>query len=122
MTHPVPVFFGPFTLDVATRQLTRDDDAIHLSTKAFDLLAMLVMERPNVLSKATLQQRLWPDTFVAEANLSNLIAEIRQALDDPSRTPQYIHTVHRVGYAFCGESTIHLSGPVPAPRSPDTRR
>jgi DNA-binding winged helix-turn-helix (wHTH) protein len=105
MTTPVPVFFEPFTLDVATRQLTRDDDVIHLSTKAFDLLAALVMERPNVLSKTALQQRLWPDTFVAEANLSNLITEIRQALDDPSRTPRYIRTVHRIGYAFCGQTT-----------------
>ena len=38
----------------------------------------------EVLSKAVLQQRLWPDTFVAEANLSNLVAEIREALTTPA--------------------------------------
>jgi DNA-binding winged helix-turn-helix (wHTH) protein len=103
--------FGPFTLNLATRELTRGADALHLSTKAFDLLAMLVLERPNVLSKSVLQQRLWPDTFVAEANLSNLITEIRQALDDPSRAPRYIRTVHRVGYAFCGETTAARPAP-----------
>ena len=97
--------FGPFALDLDTRQLTRDAADIHISPKAFELLVALVMERPKVLSKAVLQQRLWPETFVAEANLSNLVAEIREALGDPSRAPVYIRTAHGFGYAFCGEAT-----------------
>ena len=95
------ICFGPFALNLDTRQLSRGGESIHLSTKAFDLLALLAAERPNVVSKALLQSKLWPDTFVAEANLSNLVAEIRQALDDSSREPLYIRTVHRIGYAFC---------------------
>lgn len=98
------VAFGPFNLNLDTRQLTRGESTVHLSTKAFDLLTMLIRDRPNVVSKSVLQQRLWPDTFVAEANLSNLVVEIRQALDDSSREPKYVRTVHRVGYAFCGEA------------------
>jgi len=97
------VSFGPFALNLDTRQLARGASDIHLSTKAFDLLAILIRDRPNVVSKTVLQQRLWPDTFVAEANLSNLVVEIRQALDDSSREPKYVRTVHRVGYSFCGE-------------------
>ena len=106
------VRFGPFTLNPETRELTRGGTVRHLSTKAFDLLASLVMERPNVLTKSALQQRLWPDTFVAEANLSNLIAEIRQALDDSSREPRYIRTIHRIGYAFCGEASSTATPPL----------
>jgi DNA-binding winged helix-turn-helix (wHTH) protein len=108
--------FGSFALNLATRELRRAAKTVHLSTKAFDLLMTLVQERPNVLSKATLQQCLWPDTFVAEANLSNLIGEVRQALGDSSRAPRYIRTVHRVGYAFCGEvvgSLTHASSHPP---------
>src|SRR5262245_54187031 len=110
------IAFGPFALNLDTRQLTRGGEDLHLSTKAFDLLAALVRERPNVISKTALQQQLWPDTFVAEANLSNLIAEIRQALDDSSREPRYVRTVHRVGYAFCwttpsGVSVLSASAP-----------
>jgi len=104
------VRFGPFTLNTATRELRDAGGPVHLSTKAFDLLAMLVQHSPAVLSKSDLQQRLWPDTFVAEANLSNLVAEIRQALEDPSRTPRYIRTIHRIGYAFCGQAS---SRPLP---------
>ena len=57
------------------------------------------------MSKASLQERLWPATFVAEANLSNLIGEIREALGDRARAPDFIRTVHGLGYAFCGEAT-----------------
>ncbi len=82
----------------------REGREIHLSPKGFELLAALAVDRPKVLSKATLQERLWPDTFVTEANLSNLIAEIRQALDDRARKPVWIRTAHGFGYAFDGEA------------------
>lgn len=96
--------FGSFVFDLDTRQLTREGRDIHLSPKAFDLLATLVMDRPKVLSKEVLQQRLWPETFVAEANLSNLVAEIRDALGDRARSPVFVRTAHGFGYAFCGEA------------------
>ena len=96
--------FGPFTLDLECRQLTRAGHEIHLEPKAFELLSVLVLERPKALSKADLQARLWPGTFVAEANLSNLVAEIRAALSDPARAPKFVRTAHRFGYAFCGDA------------------
>lgn len=98
--------FGAFTLDRDTRQLIQEGREIHLAPKAFELLLLLVLDRPKVLSKTELQQRLWPETFVAEANLSNLIAEIREALDDPAREPRFVRTAHGFGYAFCGDATI----------------
>ena len=97
--------FGAFTLDHDTRQLTQEQREIHLAPKAFELLTMLVLDRPKVLSKAVLQDRLWPGTFVAEANLSNLVAEIREALGDDAHAPQFIRTSHGFGYAFCGNAT-----------------
>jgi DNA-binding winged helix-turn-helix (wHTH) protein len=98
------IHFGSFTLDGDTRQLTQNAREIHLAPKAFDLLMALATERPKVLSKADLQQRLWPDTFVAEANLSNLVGEIREAIGDQGRAPAWIRTAHGIGYAFCGEA------------------
>ena len=101
--------FGSFTLDGDTRQLTQDKRELHLTPKAFELLMALAAERPNVLSKTDLQQRLWPDTFVAEANLSNLVGEIREALGDRGHNPGWIRTAHGVGYAFCGEAVALAS-------------
>ena len=94
--------FGAFTLDTLTRQLCRGTDEIRISPKAFALLLQLVERRPEALTKAALQESLWPDTFVVEANLSNLVAEIRAALEDDVRQPRFIRTVHGFGYAFCG--------------------
>jgi DNA-binding winged helix-turn-helix (wHTH) protein len=102
----VRIVFGPFILDLDTRQVTRGSREIHLTNKALDLLAVLALDRPKVLSKAVLQERLWPTTFVAEANLSNLVAEIREALGDSARTPVFIRTTHGLGYAFCGDAVV----------------
>jgi DNA-binding winged helix-turn-helix (wHTH) protein len=98
----VDIRFGPFTLDERARQLVRGRQPIHLSTKAFDLLVLLVSRRPEALSKDELQKELWPDTFVADVNLAVLVAEIRTALQEDARSPRFIRTVHRVGYAFSG--------------------
>jgi DNA-binding winged helix-turn-helix (wHTH) protein len=105
----VTIRFEPFVLDLETRLLTRAGAAIAISPKAFDLLTLLLQERPKVVSKDILQQHLWPATFVAEANLSNLVAEIRGALGDNARSPRFIRTAHGFGYAFCGKATT-LSG------------
>jgi DNA-binding winged helix-turn-helix (wHTH) protein len=106
----VQIRFGPFALDLDTRQLSRDGAVIHVSPKAYDLLVALALDRPKVLSKATLQERLWPNTYVAEANLSNLVAEIRDVLGDNPRAPAYIRTAHGFGYAFCADATASPGG------------
>jgi DNA-binding winged helix-turn-helix (wHTH) protein len=93
--------FGAFTLRDDTRQLLRDGHEVHVSPKAFDLLQLLVVERPRALSKVFLQERLWPETFVCEANLPSLVSEIRQALGDDRQQGRFIRTVHGYGYAFC---------------------
>jgi eukaryotic-like serine/threonine-protein kinase len=110
----VRICFGPFMLDLESRQLTNAGEEIHLEPKAFELLSALVLERPKALSKADLQERLWPGTFVTEANLSNLVAEIRAAVGDPARAPKFVRTAHGFGYAFCGEA-VQLLDPVGAP-------
>jgi DNA-binding winged helix-turn-helix (wHTH) protein len=109
----VKIRFGPFTLDLDTRQLTRGRREIHLAPKAFELLATLARARPKVLSKAVLQERLWPKTYVAEANLSNLVAEIREALSDPAHAPRFVRTAHGFGYAFCGDASTLSSATGP---------
>jgi DNA-binding winged helix-turn-helix (wHTH) protein len=109
----VRTHFGPFTLDPATRQLLEAGRAIHLSPKAFDVLQVLVEARPTVVPKADLHDRIWPGTYVVDANLSVLIGEIRRALGDSAQAPRYIRTAHKVGYAFCSD-VAEAPRPVPA--------
>ena len=101
-TADTVVQFGEFQLDVRTRELRRRGAAVHISPKAFDLLVYLLQQRPRALSKEELLQRIWPKTFIAEATLTSVIAEIREVLADRARQPRFVRTVHRFGYAFCG--------------------
>lgn len=97
----VPVRFGSFVMDPARRQLTLTGEEIHLTPRAFDLLALLISEAPRVVSKAELHERLWAGTFVTDATVVSVIKELRRALRDQDDGSRIIRTVHRVGYAFC---------------------
>jgi DNA-binding winged helix-turn-helix (wHTH) protein len=95
--------FGRFELDLDRRQLFSHGNEMHLTPKAFDLLALLVAEAPRVVRKDELHQRLWADTFVSDATLVGLIKEVRRALDDHDATSPIVRTAHGVGYAFAAE-------------------
>jgi DNA-binding winged helix-turn-helix (wHTH) protein len=103
--------FGPFTIDERLRQIARRDVVIHLTPKAFDLLLVLVREAPRVLTKRELHERLWPDSFVTDASLAELVKELRRALDDRDRSARIIRTAHRIGYAL----SVDVRRPAPAP-------
>jgi DNA-binding winged helix-turn-helix (wHTH) protein len=105
------VQFGDITLDSDSRQLVRGSKAVHLSPKAFDLLCHLVERRPTAVSKDQLFELIWPGTFVVEANLTVLVTELRRALGDDAHTPRFIRTIHKHGYAFCGQVTEIASRP-----------
>jgi hypothetical protein len=111
--------FGRCHLDTVSR---------HLSPKAFKLLRLLIEDRPRVISKAELMQRLWPDSFVEEANLPVLVGEVRAALGDAG-AGHIIKTHHRVGYGFAvevRETRSHRDRPQSGPQwflvLPDGRR
>jgi DNA-binding winged helix-turn-helix (wHTH) protein len=99
------VAFGECTFDSETRELFRDGRRVHLSPKAFRLLELLLEERPRALSKAELQEKIWPKTFVSEANLASLAAETRREIGDRARGSKLLRTVYGFGYAFSGETT-----------------
>jgi DNA-binding winged helix-turn-helix (wHTH) protein len=95
--------FDRFSIDTDTRELRRDGEPVRISPKAFDLLAFLVEQRPRVVSKTEILENVWTGTYVADTTLAGVIAELRAALQDDARSPLFIRTAHRVGYAFCGE-------------------
>jgi DNA-binding winged helix-turn-helix (wHTH) protein len=107
------VSFGRFVLDPETRELRRGSEPVPLSPKAYQLLEVLVVNRPKALSKSALQDQLWPDTFVLDKNLVNLVAEIREALGDNATHPQFVRTVPKFGYAF-----RHSTSPASAADAP----
>lgn len=97
------VAFDRFAFDTDRRELLDGGNAVHLTPKAFRLLEMLIASRPNPIRKQELCESIWTDAVVDESNLAGLVKELRAALGDDAREPNFIRTVHGFGYAFCGE-------------------
>ncbi|MDX6558692.1 MAG: hypothetical protein QOF72_1741, partial [Blastocatellia bacterium] len=91
--------FGSFRLDATQRLLLREGAVVPLTLKAFDLLLTLVESDGEVLTKDELMHRVWPDSFVEEANLSHHIHKLREALGE-KQGDKYIETLARRGYRF----------------------
>jgi DNA-binding winged helix-turn-helix (wHTH) protein len=106
--------FGDVEFDARTRQLWRAGQEVHLSTKAFDLLTLLVEGRPAVVPKSDIKKHLWPDTFVSDTNLPTLISEIRDAVGDDGRRARFVRTVYGCGYSFVGDAVDPRTGRVDA--------
>jgi len=100
--------FGPFRMDLAERLLTKGQQVIPLTPKAFDTLVVLVRNSGHVVEKDELLKQVWPDTFVEEGVLAVNVAAIRKALTDGDEARSYIETVPRRGYRFVGE--VHTLG------------
>jgi predicted ATPase/DNA-binding winged helix-turn-helix (wHTH) protein len=92
--------FGPFRLNPARRVLLRDGKPLRLGSRAFDLLIALVDSGKNLISKEDLLKRVWPDTFIEEANLRVHVAALRKLLGGEGTGDQYIGTVAGRGYCF----------------------
>ena len=97
-THTL--MFSPFRLDLRDERLWRGEEALRLTNKAFAVLRYLVEHAEQLVTKDVLFEVVWPDTYVGDATLAMCIRELRQALGDNAKTPQFIETVRGRGYRF----------------------
>lgn len=95
--------FANFRLDRSEKLLLRDGKCVPLTPKVYDTLEILIENKGRLLEKDELMQRLWPDRFVEESNLSSNIKMLRKALGDDAGHPRFIETVPRRGYRFIAE-------------------
>jgi DNA-binding winged helix-turn-helix (wHTH) protein/TolB-like protein/Flp pilus assembly protein TadD len=92
--------FGEFRLYPTEHLLLREDTAIPLAPKAFDILLYLVQNGGRLVKRETLMEAIWPDSFVEETNLTVNISLLRKTLDATPDGQPYIETVPRKGYRF----------------------
>src|SRR5215813_9328035 len=92
--------FANYVVDRANEQLRLDNRPVPLTNKAFAVLRYLVEHPGQLVTKEALFAAVWPETIVSETTLTNRIGEVRQALGDDPKQPQFIDTVHRRGYRF----------------------
>lgn len=95
--------FGDCVFDRDCRALTRRDASVHCGPKLLALLELLLDAAPRAVTKEEIHKAIWPGTFISEATLTSLVAELRMAIGDEARTPRLLRTVHGYGYSFIGE-------------------
>ncbi len=92
--------FAEFSFDLKEKILRRDSETISMPPKTCDLLAVLLRNHGELLTKDELFKQVWADVFVEEANLSHHIAVLRKTLGENNNGRKFIETVPRRGYCF----------------------
>jgi DNA-binding winged helix-turn-helix (wHTH) protein len=94
--------FSGFELDVRAGELRKDGVRIKLQEQPLRLLIVLLENAGQVVTRAELQARLWPELefgdFDHAVNLA--VSKVRVALGDSSEAPRFIETLPRRGYRF----------------------
>ena len=112
-----PVYeFGGVRVDLGRMAALREDAAIPLEPKAFDVLVYLIEHRDRVVGREELLDAVWPGTFVTPNVLSRAVAQVRKALGDESQDARFIETVAKRGYRFIAPVTVRPA--VVAPLDP----
>ncbi len=108
--------FGEFEVDLRSGELRRDGVRIKLQDQPLQILAMLLEQPGQVVTREKLRDRLWPsDTFVDfDHSLNKAINKLREALMTPQRT-------HATSRLFRAAATASLV-PSTEARDPETRR
>jgi DNA-binding winged helix-turn-helix (wHTH) protein/tetratricopeptide (TPR) repeat protein len=92
--------FGPFEVDEAEACLRCDGQPVPMRPKAFALLLHLLENRGRLVPTEELHDAVWRGTAVTPNAMTNVVGEVRRALDDDRAAPRYIETVARRGYRF----------------------
>ncbi len=102
MSEPASVLrFDEFELDSAAGELRRQCDRVKLPPQPFRVLELLVRHGGEVVTRATIRERIWCDSFVDfEQGLNFCIRQIREALGDNADAPRFVETLPRRGYRF----------------------
>ena len=116
--------FEGFRLDTLRRELRDSADAlVPLTSKAFDVLCVLIENRHAVVGKQALLDAVWPGRVVEENNLTQAIAALRRAFDASAQDHRFIVTVPGRGYRFVAalaEDMVAVPS-VPEPPPPQVR-
>jgi DNA-binding winged helix-turn-helix (wHTH) protein/tetratricopeptide (TPR) repeat protein len=107
--------FGEFVFDAQRRVLERDGVIVALPNKASELLALLLREAGQTVSKERIYEAIWGEKIVEEGNLTQTVYVLRRTLSNghPART--MIRTIPQVGYAFVEPVNVVVETAHPTP-------
>ena len=89
---------GDLMLDLIQRKVTRGGEEVQLTGKEFNLLEFFLRHPDEILSRETLSEKVWHETFDALTNVIDVYINYLRNKIDRNREPKLIHTVRGVGY------------------------
>ena len=102
--HPTEGYqFGGIRVDFRRAEITKDDEPLELSAREFQLLKYFIEHRGATLTREELLNEVWgynsmPSTRTVDVH----VAWLRQKIEPNPRHPQFVLTVHGMGYKFAG--------------------
>jgi TolB-like protein/DNA-binding winged helix-turn-helix (wHTH) protein/Tfp pilus assembly protein PilF len=115
-------YFGTFEVDLRLRELRKQGLKVKLQDKPLEVLALLLEQAGEIVTREDLRRRLWPsDTFVDfDANLNTTLNKLRRALGDSADNPRFIETLPRHGYRFIAPVEAVAAGTEPEVAAAET--
>jgi DNA-binding winged helix-turn-helix (wHTH) protein len=105
---PIRVQLGAFELDLKAGELRLGGGRVRLQEQPFQILLMLVEASGEMVSRAEIKKKLWPNDTIVEFDHSihAAINKLRQALGDSADSPRYVETVARRGLPAAGAGGV----------------
>ena len=91
-----------YRLDLGDERLWNGEQPVAISNKAFQLLRLFVDNPNRLLTKDEILDAVWRDICVSEGLIKEYVHDLRLALGDDPKHPEFIETVHGRGYRFLG--------------------
>lgn len=99
--------FGDVEVDLAQGSIRRGGEELHLRQQTFQVMIYLLENRERPVTKDELLKSIWKETAVTDDALVQCVMDIRRAIGDDSRRPQFIKTLPKVGYRFVSPVEEH---------------
>ena len=97
---PEPFRLGRFEVDVAARQIRRDDRDLALTIREFDLLAFLLSHPGRAFTRAELLEQVWGWSYGDLSTVTVCVRRLREKTEDDPASPGHLRTVWGVGYRW----------------------
>lgn len=95
--------FGNVSLDFAVFKTFKNKKQIDLTSTEYSLMKVLIKHRGEVVPREKILNEVWGyDAYPSSRTVDNHILNLRQKLEDNPQKPEFIHTIHGLGYKFVG--------------------
>ncbi len=101
VAHEDVVELGELCVDVRKRKVFKRGAIVDMSPKEFDILALLAVNKGDILTREQLTVQIWGEEYAGETlGVAVYIRRIREKIEDNPSKPRYVQTVWREGYRF----------------------